>query len=197
MYRVGFGDFFLITFLNSGIPAHVVVDCGVFKGTSQTGDIGSIEAAVADMAQTTGGRLELIIMTHRHADHLAGFARCVDTFKKLKVGAVWMPIWESEYEPTAVKFQAELTRTALGLRQHLTALGANATEEQITARKFMENATGELGAAGSAAKGSNALALELLKRGFAGVTPSYYKNGDTAVLPKTLVDAGLWMIWPS
>jgi hypothetical protein len=191
MYRVGFGDFFLITCLNQGTPAHIIVDCGVFKGTSQTGDIGSIEAAVADMVQTTGGKVALIIMTHRHADHIAGFARCVDTFKKMKVGAVWMPIWESEYEPAALKFQAQLTRTALALRQHFTALGADASEEQETARKYMENATGELGMAGAAAAaGSNAVALDLLKHGF-GVTPEYYKGTDKPLLPKELTDAGL------
>ena len=191
MYRVGFGDFFLVTFLNDGQPVHVVIDCGVFKGTSQTGDIGSIQAAVADMLQTTGGQVALIVMTHRHADHIAGFARCSDTFKKLTVGGVWMPIWESEYDPSAMKFQAALTRTALGLRQHLTALGANASDEQNTARKYMENATGELAAVGAAAAGSNAVALDLLKHGFAGVTPGYYKGGDNAQLPQALVDAGL------
>src|SRR5271156_3513856 len=50
MYRVGFGHFFFLTYLQgAGEPVHIVIDCGVFKGTSQTGDIGSIEAAVADM----------------------------------------------------------------------------------------------------------------------------------------------------
>ena len=192
MYRVGFGDFFLITLVDANRdPLHIIVDCGVFKGTSQGGDINSIEAAVADMAQTTGGRLALIIMTHRHADHIAGFARCADIFKALNVDAVWMPIWESEYEPNAVKFQAELTRVALGLRQHLAALGAQASEAQNTARKYMENATGELGVAGAAAAGSNAEALDLLKHGLKGVTPSYYKAGDAAKLPKALTDAGL------
>ncbi len=192
MYRVGFGDFFLISILaDAGKAVHLIVDCGVFKGTSQTGDIGSIEAAVADMVQTTGGQVALIVMTHRHADHIAGFARCAETFKKLTVGGVWMPIWESEYEPTALKFQAELTRTALGLRQHFTALGASASEAQETARKFMENATGELGVAGAAASGSNAVALDLLKRGFTGVTPGYYKFNDTVQLPQPLLDAGL------
>lgn len=193
MYRVGFGDFFLVTMLAGGgkPPVHMIVDCGVFKGTSQTGDIGSIEAAVADMVQATRGRVALIVMTHRHADHIAGFARCADTFKTLTVGGVWMPIWESEYEPTAAKFQAELTRTALGLRQHLAALGAAASDAQNTARKYMENATGELAAAGAAARGSNAVALDLLKHGFPGVTPHYYKARDTGQLPQALVDAGL------
>jgi hypothetical protein len=199
MYRVGFGDFFLVTFLNAGKPLHIVIDCGVFKGTKQTGDIGSIEAAVADMAKTTSGQLELIIMTHRHADHIAGFARCANTFKGMKVGAVWMSIWESEYEPTAAKFQAALTSTARGLQRHFNALGARETQEQATARKYLENATGESvnlaaaaqGANAAAAQGSNAVALNLLKHGFANVVPKYYKAGDRAELPQSLVQAGV------
>ena len=193
MYRVGFGDFFLVTFLGAqGEPHHVVIDCGVFKGTSQGGDIGSIEAAVQDMAQATGGQLDLIVVTHRHADHIAGFARCKGTFQKMRVGAVWMSAWESEYEPTAMKFQAELTRTALGLQRHFTALGARATPEQATARKYVENATGDpVAVAAAAAGGSNAVALNLLKHGFADVEPRYYKGGDAADLPQPLARAGV------
>jgi hypothetical protein len=192
MYRVGFGDFFLVSLLGAdGTPVHIIIDCGVFKGTAQTGDIGSIEAAVADMMDVTDRQVALIIMTHRHADHIAGFARCADLFKTLTVGAVWMPIWESEYEPVAMKFQAELTRVTEGLRTHFTSFGANASPEQATARKYMENATGEWGVAGAAAPGSNAVALALLKSGFPDVTPRYYKRGDTAELPQVLADAGL------
>jgi hypothetical protein len=189
MYRVGFGDFFLLSLLQAvGEPLHIIVDCGVFKGTSQTGDIGSIEAAVADMIQTTRGKVALIIMTHRHADHIAGFARCAADFKKLQVGGVWMSIWESEYSPTAIKFQALLARTALGLQQHFASFGARATEEQQTARKYMENAVGETAASGG---GTNDAALALLKQGFSGVTPQYYQGGDAAKLPDSLAKAGL------
>jgi hypothetical protein len=192
MYRVGFGDFFLVSLLGSaGKPVHIIVDCGVFKGTSQIGDIGSIEAAVADMVEVTDRQVALIIMTHRHADHIAGFARCADVFKTLTVGAVWMPIWESEYEPRAMKFQAELTQVAEGLLTHFTSFGAAASRGQATACMYMENVTGEREAAGAAARGSNAVALDLLKSGFPGVTPHYYKRGDKAKLPKALVAAGL------
>ena len=77
------------------------------------------------MVQTTDRQVALIIMTHRHADHIAGFARCADMFKTLTVGAVWMPIWESEYEPVAAQFQAELTRTGrTGLQTHFASFGA-------------------------------------------------------------------------
>jgi hypothetical protein len=190
MYRVGFGDFFLVTLsADQSDPLHIIIDCGVFKGTKQTGDLGSIEAAVADMAQTTGGKVALIVMTHRHADHIAGFARCAASFKQLAVEAVWMPIWESQYSATAVKFQAQLTRTARALQNHFSALGAAASDGENTARRYMENATGEVGRA--PAKGSNALALQLLKQGFTGVTPEYYQAGDTPKVPASLAQAGL------
>jgi beta-lactamase superfamily II metal-dependent hydrolase len=190
MYRVGFGDFFLLTLLaEDGGPLHIIIDCGVFKGTKQTGDIGSIEAAVADMVQTTGGKVALVIMTHRHADHIAGFARCAADFKNLAVDDVWMSIWESQYSPAAVKFQAELTRTARALQSHFAALGAAASAGENTARQYMQNATGDDDVKG--AKGSNTLALNLLKHGFAGVTPKYYQGGDAAKLPPDLVKAGL------
>src|SRR5690349_15489472 len=79
MYRVGFGDFFLVIVPTPSGDQHILIDCGVFKGTSGTGDLGSITDAVEDMFQATNGRLALVIMNHRHADHIARFK--VDCFK--------------------------------------------------------------------------------------------------------------------
>jgi len=72
---------------------HILIDCGVFKGTSGTGDLGSIVDAVEDLFQTTGGHLSLVIMTHRHADHIAGFSKA-PRFKDFTASMVWMPYWE-------------------------------------------------------------------------------------------------------
>src|SRR5215217_4461365 len=93
MYRVGFGDFFLVTVPTSSGDQYILIDCGVFRGTSGTGDIGSIVEAVEDMFQTTNGHLALVIMTHRHADHIAGFSKA-ERFKDFKASMVWMPYWE-------------------------------------------------------------------------------------------------------
>src|SRR2546423_10287239 len=94
MYRVGFGDFFLVTVpTSSSGNQYILIDCGVFKGTSGTGDIGSIVEAVEDMFQTTNGHLALVIMTHRHADHIAGFSKA-PRFKDFTASMVWMPYWE-------------------------------------------------------------------------------------------------------
>src|ERR1041385_1219177 len=93
MYRVGFGDFFLVIVPTSKGDQHILIDCGVFKGTSGTGDIGSIVDAVEDMYKTTNGHLALVIMTHRHADHIAGFSKA-ERFKDFTASMVWMPYWE-------------------------------------------------------------------------------------------------------
>jgi hypothetical protein len=185
MYRVGFGDFFLVSFLTDAAdPVHIIIDCGVFKGTSQTGDLGSIDAAVADMAQTTKGKVALIVVTHRHADHIAGFARCAATFKALTVQAIWMSIWESQYAP-AVKAQAALTSAAARLQSRFSALGVTANKDQASASNYVGNATGVGGG------GSNANALNLLKSGFPGLQPHYYQGGQEPVLPPAFLQAGI------
>ena len=47
MYRVGFGDFFLLTVPSDDGPQHILIDCGVTPGKTKKGDIGTIKDAVA------------------------------------------------------------------------------------------------------------------------------------------------------
>src|SRR6202795_28873 len=65
MYRVGFGDFFLMTVPGKNGPAHILIDCGVHAK-----NINTIGGCVQDMAQLTSKRLALVILTHYHADHM-------------------------------------------------------------------------------------------------------------------------------
>ncbi len=197
MYRVGFGDFFLLTFDGD---KHVIVDCGVFKGTSSTGDVGSLEAAIEDMIAVTRGKIALIVVTHRHADHIAGFGRFAARFaESLEVESIFMPIWETEYDDTAKKFQAELTSLAEQLQDHLDLRLAAGKDVGTALYHRIGNATGReppvLGAAGNTAPkkqaSKNKMALELLKTGFKGIKPQYLASGDTPKLPKSLRDAGV------
>src|ERR1700686_3227572 len=69
MYRVGFGDFFLMTVPGKNGPAHILIDCGVHAKP-----LGDMNECVKNMAQTTNSKLALVILTHYHADHMSGFA---------------------------------------------------------------------------------------------------------------------------
>ena len=127
MYRVGFGDFFLVTVpTGRGKNEYILIDCGVFKGTSGTGDIGSIVAAVEDMYKTTKGKIALVIMTHRHADHIAGFSKA--DFSKFSASLVWMPYWEQFNADKSKKSSAK--SFAANSNQNLAAAGTQTSEDE-------------------------------------------------------------------
>ena len=187
MYRVGFGDFFLVTVPSAKGPRHILVDCGVTRGTSGKGDIATIKSAVRHMAKETGSKLALIIVTHRHQDHIIGFSRCAAEFEKFEVQSIWMPFWETEYAPKVDEFQAELAGIALGLRAAALAGDHDAHTDEILG--IVENATGMSLAEGPGG-GTNAKSLDLLKNKM-GVKPEYYFKGQTPKLPPGLVEAGV------
>jgi beta-lactamase superfamily II metal-dependent hydrolase len=186
MYRVGFGDFFLVTAFTRKGPEHILIDCGVTGGRTGRGDIHTLKAAVAHMAAETGHRLALIIATHRHADHIIGFSRCESVFAAFKgqVGAIWMPCWEQAYTQT-LALQARIEQVARGLRAVALAGDRDAVNDEILG--IADNALGITG--DGPGGGTNARSLALLKQGL-GVTPVYLAHGDAAPLPRALVDAG-------
>jgi len=72
-YNVGFGDCFLLTFdYASGKPRNVLIDFGSTK-QSGTGPSGGMKEIAAKIGEDCGGKLEMLVATHRHADHISGF----------------------------------------------------------------------------------------------------------------------------
>jgi hypothetical protein len=191
MYRVGFGDFFLVTVPTSSGDQYILIDCGVFKGTSGTGDIGSIVEAVEDMYETTNGHLALVIMTHRHADHIAGFAKA-KRFKDFTASMVWMPYWEQlndQEKDSANNLLLDIHELASNLAMQFRGRQDPDAKEALAQ---LGNATGieDFNAAANGKKkaGSNAVALDLLKNhlGNNGKNVRYYSAGDKAELPDEL-----------
>jgi beta-lactamase superfamily II metal-dependent hydrolase len=186
MYRVGFGDFFLLSVPHGEGHEHILIDCGVHHS-----DIRSIESAVAQMAKDCEGKLALVVMTHRHADHISGFAKCAEIFKTISVDAVWMPWFEDPNEKEAVRAQAGLTALAAKLKNDLQnpAFSADAEKDPVSYNFMAANITGDDGTDG----GSNQKALRLLHSGFKDkqTVVTYYRAGDDAKLPESLIAAGL------
>ena len=196
MYRVGFGDFFLVTVPSKTGPKHILIDCGVTKGKTGKGEIASIKTAVRHMAVETKGKLALIIVTHRHQDHIIGFSRCADQFESFEVEAVWMPYWETETDDDVERFQLGLQDLALDLRAAALAGADDDNLDEILG--MLENATGVARNAKSEGPGggSNAKSLALLKKGLKTpsgktVAPKYYYKGQPPELPESLAKAGV------
>jgi len=201
MYRVGFGDFFLVIVPTSSGDQHILIDCGVFKGTSGTGDLGSITEAVEDMFQTTNGKLALVIMTHRHADHIAGFK--AERFKDFKASMVWMPYWEQFNEKqtpdSANNLLLDIQDLAASLAIQFRGRGDSDAKEALAQ---LGNATGidDFSAAATDKKkrGGNAVALDMLKiqLGSNGANVRYYAAGDKPELPDELKDLKATILGP-
>jgi beta-lactamase superfamily II metal-dependent hydrolase len=178
MYRVGFGDFFLLTVPGTNGPAHVLIDCGVHAKPVA----GAMDACIQDLKATTGGRLSLVIVTHYHADHLSGFASNYDDFLGFDVETVWLSNRLDPSHDGASAFLGQLTSVASALEPQL---GARTDEAAVHAAVKVENALGPVMPA--TGKRGNADALELLRSGFHGKAQvHYYQGGDIADLPSDL-----------
>lgn len=172
MYRVGFGDFFLMTVPGKSGDAHILIDCGVHAG-----NIGSMGDCIDDLVAVTKRKLALVIVTHYHADHLSGFATGADEFAKFDVGAVWITNRLDPANKKAKKFKGQIGYVARQLRMQLAARN---DERGAQALAMAENALGVAG-------GDNDAAMKVVTEGFANKPPVYYYEwGDTPTLPAEL-----------
>lgn len=77
-YQVGFGDCFLLSFVyGNGDRRHVLIDFGTtaLPARGKAPKVSEHMPAVArDIARVCGGTLTAVVATHRHADHISGFA---------------------------------------------------------------------------------------------------------------------------
>lgn len=91
-YNVGCGDCIYVRIPDENDGYHILIDCGTKGGPEMLEDaIKHIEANVLPTDAATGKkRLDLIVATHRHEDHIKGFDR--RWFKNILVKNVWMSV---------------------------------------------------------------------------------------------------------
>jgi hypothetical protein len=72
MYNVGFGDCFLLTFTYAKRERHVLIDYGSTAAPKEAHAKYMVEIA-QDLKEKCKGRLDILVETHRHRDHISGF----------------------------------------------------------------------------------------------------------------------------
>jgi beta-lactamase superfamily II metal-dependent hydrolase len=116
MYQVGFGDCFLLSF---GYPdrseRHMLIDFGT---TSRPRGSATPLKIAESIEQRTGGRLDVLVITHRHRDHLSGLGseKSAAVIKRLAPKLVVLPWTEdpAAAHDAGIPHQALLNALAAG-----------------------------------------------------------------------------------
>jgi len=85
MYNVGFGDCFLLTFNYPRTARHMLVDYGSTSAPKHVPKTGRnsnyMERVAKDIEAVCEGKLDVVVATHRHRDHISGFSTAAGTGK--------------------------------------------------------------------------------------------------------------------
>jgi beta-lactamase superfamily II metal-dependent hydrolase len=116
MYNVGFGDCFLLFIPTDAGERTMLLDCGKHM-SSDTGHTvtEAVEDVIATVSQKGTPRIDVVVATHRHFDHIRGFDLALWQKHKVEVGEVWMPWTEEIGNPKADKLRRSQNRLAKAL----------------------------------------------------------------------------------
>lgn len=131
LYCHGLGDCMLLELDRpGGDPYRILIDCGIH--TSASGGTAKIRAVVEDLAALTGSKLDAIVGTHEHWDHISGFHQAEDLFREFDVGEIWFAWTENPADPQGRRLDKYKDEAA----------------DALTGATFMLGAAGESGACG-------------------------------------------------
>jgi hypothetical protein len=87
-YCQGIGDCHLLRFPGAnGQDFFMLIDCGVHSSVKGGSDM--MARVVADIATVTK-RIDVLVVTHEHWDHLSAFATAAEQFKAIEIVDVWL-----------------------------------------------------------------------------------------------------------
>jgi len=162
MYDVGFGDCFFVKINVAGTTCKMLFDCGSIKAGSR-----AMEDVVKDVIEAAKdpdlrSRIDVIVATHRHKDHVSGFASSL--WNAVEVKEVWMPWTENPDDSAARNIRDSHSKLA-------AALASNNPRQTVlwAANNPAQNNPGLEAAASLASNAlTNEAAMLTLHEGFAG-----------------------------
>lgn len=196
MYNVGFGDSFLLMIPARDRTRKILIDCGVhMSGPNPDLSLSDlVKRIVKDVTEDGTPRIDVVIATHRHRDHVHGFREQI--WETVEVGEVWMPWTEHPTDPLAKEIRETQSAVAARLDKALEVMIAAPQRFRLSAARAIETKQLREFVSNSL---TNAEAMETLHDGFAGGAKiqrrylPYKERGknsfDTELLPGVTIHA--------
>ncbi len=196
MYRMGTGDCFTIKFMKGRtVSFKLMIDCGCWQGGTD-----HMEPFVKELKRDVKEKLDAIVVTHEHKDHVSGFESCKDLFTdgQFETKQIWMAWteedgntsvekWKSDYgqKRMALALAAEKLNSAVQNPDFTNQLGAHRDPKKLLQgrKNFARVLTGfsELHSLGlNAAKTyvDGLAGMKVVKENIVPDTFSYFRPGD-------------------
>lgn len=118
MYRAGTGDCFLLQFKSKGkLTCNLMIDCGCIQGGKD-----DFIPWLKNIKEITGGVIDILVVTHEHADHINGFKLVSNLFNELSFKKVWFSWTEDEDDDMANDLRKNHTKLKFALQAATTQL---------------------------------------------------------------------------
>lgn len=191
MYRQGLGDCFLLAFATGGErPLYMLIDCGVLVGTPDAEE--TMRRVAESIRDSTGGRIDLLVATHQHWDHLSGFEQAREVFDRIDVGEVWVAWTEDPENPLATRLRARRDTAVRALWSASRSLRAAGGVDRAETLESVLGFFGDLGVDGRPSGLQRALDYVLGR----GNPPRYRVPGEPAICLRGVPGARLYVLGP-
>jgi beta-lactamase superfamily II metal-dependent hydrolase len=132
MYNTGsVGDCILLLFQKGGNTSFsMLIDCGGWNT-----DVPTISNCAKDILNTCKGKLDLLVVTHQHEDHISGFNQAREFFDQIKVETVWMSWVEDKTDPIGRLIKEKYGKKLREL-QRITKEGLKKIDHTTISRKI-------------------------------------------------------------
>lgn len=214
MYRMGTGDCFTIKFMKGRtVSFKLMIDCGCWQG-----DRSHIEPFVTELKRDVKDKVDALVVTHEHKDHVYGFEKCKDLFEdgQFETKQIWMAWteedgntsvqkWKTDYgqKREALAYAADKLNGAVQLPDFSDQIGAHRESNKLLQRR-KEFASILAGFSDLHSQGLNAAkeyvdglaGMKIVKNNIVTDTYSYFKPGDVIENEPGLEGVRIYILGP-